>query len=56
MLMSGMERQMEYQTAELGADTIDVLSEVADVKRVHELMDPVLAQADAKARETYARS
>ena len=41
--MSGMEQDTRYATAPLGADTIEVLSRVADADEVHALMDPVLA-------------
>lgn len=41
--MSGVERQMDFCTALLGQDTLEILSEVEDMDKVHEIMDPVLA-------------
>ena len=56
MQMSGMERQMDFETARLGEDTIRILSEVADEAKVHAIMDPVLKQAKEKSDEMYAKS
>ena len=50
MLMSGVERETSYKAVPLGYNTFEVLSEVADESRVHELFDGVLdsvAQAQA---------
>lgn len=56
MLMSGMEKQMDFATAALGQDTISVLSQVMDEAEVHKIMDPVLAQVEEKTRAMYAKS
>lgn len=55
LAVSGMERQMDYPTAPLGADTIAILSEVADEKTVHELMDPILDQAAERIGAMYQK-
>ena len=53
LLMSGMERQMDYETVPLGYNTIDVLSQVADAETVHQIMDPVLAQVEEKTKAAF---
>lgn len=55
MRMSGMEDQREYPTALLGADTIDIFSQVADPAYVHTLMDPVLEAVKEKTAEAYSK-
>lgn len=47
VVMSDVDKDIDYHTADLGQDTIAVLSEVADEKTVHEIMDPVLEKAKA---------
>lgn len=44
ILMSGVERQMEYSAALLGQDTMDVMKEVADEAVVREVFEPVLKE------------
>ena len=53
MLMSGMERQAEYETVPLGQNTIEVLSQVADLETVHQIMDPVLEQVRQKKNAAF---
>ncbi len=53
LLMSGMDRQMDYETVPLGYNTIDVLSQVADPETVHQIMDPVLAQVEEKKKAAF---
>lgn len=47
--MSGVDRQMNYETVPLGYNTFEVLSEVADERTLHEVMDPVMEAVKAKA-------
>lgn len=56
ILMSGMDRQTEYDVAQLGANTFDVLSEVADRETVHRLFDAVLEQSREATHAIYAKS
>ena len=56
IVMSGMERETEYTAAPLGANTIEVLSEVADPAAVHEIFDPVLEKVRQTARDMYSKS
>ena len=56
LLVSGMEREMEYPTAKLGEHTFEILGEVCDAKTLHEIMDPVQKKAEDKAAELYAKS
>lgn len=56
MHMSGMEREQSYQTALLGADTFDILGEVADEKTLHGIFDPVMEQAKKASEEVYNKS
>lgn len=53
--MSGVENEAEYKTAPLGADTIEVLSRIADPELVHKLMDPVLESVAAKTKAAYQK-
>lgn len=56
MLMSGMERQMDYDTATLGQHTFEILSEVEDPETLHGLFDPVLEKCAQKEKEIYSKS
>jgi len=51
--MSGVERQMDFETSPLGYDTISVLSDVMDDVALHEIMDPVLNQVREKTEAMY---
>lgn len=53
MLMSGMERDLDFATAPLGNNTIEVLSEVAGKEAVHALMDPVLEKVAERTKAMY---
>ena len=55
MLMSDVERQMDFETVPLGYNTFDVLTEVADAAEVHRIMDPVMAQVEAKKKAMYKK-
>lgn len=55
IIMSGVEKEAEYPTSRLGADTIDVLSQVADPELVHRLMDPVLEKVAEKTKAAYQK-
>ena len=54
--MSDMDHKERYAAVPLGYNTVEVLSEVVDEKKVHEIMDPVLKQAEEKGRELYANA
>ena len=54
--MSDMERETEYTAAALGADTFDVLGEVADQQTLHEIFDPVMKQVADAQEAIYAKS
>ena len=54
--MSGMERETSYAAVPLGYNTVEVLSEVVDEALVHQIMDPVLKDAEEKAQAKYAKS
>ena len=56
MQMSGMERQMDFDTALLGQDTFDILSEVADPAEVHRVFDPVMEKVKAASDDMYKKS
>ncbi len=56
ILMSDMERETEYTAAALGADTFDVLGEVADQQTLHEIFDPVMKQVADAQEAIYAKS
>lgn len=53
MLMSGMERELDYEAVPLGYNTIEVLAQVADLETVHQIMDPVLAQVKEKMNSAF---
>lgn len=55
ILMSGMERQMEYEAVPLGYNTIEVLKEVADEDKVHEIFDPVLKNVEETIKTRYGK-
>ena len=54
--MSGMERQVDFDTATLGQDTYDILGEVLDQETLHQVFDPVMEKAKAAADELYKKS
>lgn len=56
ILMSDMERETEYTAAALGADTFEVLGEVADQQTLHEIFDPVMKQVADAQEAIYAKS
>lgn len=56
MHMSGMERQMQFDTALLGEDTFDVLREVADEKTLHAIFDPVMEEKKKAERDLFNKS
>ena len=51
--MSGMEPQTDYPAFELGANTLEVLSQYADMSALHEIYDQVLESCTAAARAKY---
>lgn len=55
ILMSGMERQTEYEAVPLGYNTVEVLKEVADESVIHELFDPVLKNVEETVKARYAK-
>ena len=56
ILMSGVERDTEVMATPLGADTIEIMSEVADPATVHQIFDPVLAQVKKATEDMYSKS
>lgn len=56
MLMSGVERETEYRTATLGCDTFEILKEVEDEAKLHEIFDPVLEKVKAATEAVYQKS
>lgn len=53
MIMSGMERDSDYETVPLGYNTIEILSEVAAEAKVHELMDDVLEKVTEHKKAAF---
>lgn len=51
--MSGLEEQTEYCAAELGGDTIEVLSQYVDKERLHQIYDPVLKDCAEASNKLY---
>lgn len=56
LVISDMERETEYHAARIGENTFEILGEVCDEARLHEIMDPVQQQAEAKAASLYKKS
>ena len=56
MLMSGVERQMNFETVPLGYNTFEIMSEVADEEMIHRIMDPVMEQVEAKKKTMYKKA
>lgn len=56
ILMSGVERETEYGAAELGQDTFEVLGEVCDQNRLHEIFDPVMEKVHSAQEAIYEKS
>lgn len=56
MLMSGVERQMDFETVPLGYHTFEVLSEVADEDTLHRIMDPVMEQVEEKKKAAFHKN
>ena len=55
IVMSGMERQTEYEAVPLGYNTIEVLREVADEEAVHRVFDPVLKNVEEAVKARYEK-
>lgn len=55
ILMSGMERQTEYEAVPLGYNTIEVLREVAGVAEIHQVFDPVLNHVGETVKLRYTK-
>lgn len=53
ILMSGMEREMEYETVPLGYHTMEVFSEIADSEQVRQIMEPVMEQVHQKKQDMF---
>ena len=53
MLMSGMEKEMDYETVPLGYNTFDVLKEVVSEEKLHEIMGPVMEQVEEKKKAMF---
>lgn len=56
ILMSDLEREMDYTAAELGENTFEVLGEVADQETLHQLFDPVLEKVSEAQKAIYSKS
>ena len=56
IIMSGLERETEVMAMPLGANTIEIMSEVADADTVHEIFDPVLEQVKTATTDMYSKS
>jgi len=54
--MSGMDRETEYSAAELGADTFEVLEEVAGQEDLHRMFDPVMEKVAEAQKAIYSKS
>lgn len=55
ILMSGMERQTDYEAVPLGYNTIEVLREVTGEAEVHQVFDPVLKHVEEAVKLRYAK-
>lgn len=55
ILMSGMERQTEYEAVPLGYNTIEVLREVAGEAEIHQVFDPVLNHVGETVKLRYTK-
>lgn len=55
ILMSGMERQTEYEAVPLGYNTIEVLREVAGEAEIHQFFDPVLNHVEETVKLRYTK-
>ena len=55
ILMSGMERQTEYEAVPLGYNTIEVLREVAGEAEIHQVFDPVLNHVEETVKLRYTK-
>lgn len=55
ILMSGMERQTEYEAVPLGYNTIEVLREVAGEAEIHQVFDPVLKHVEETVKLRYTK-
>ncbi len=53
MLMNDLERETEYEMAELGQHTLEVLSEVEEDDVLHEIFDPLLDEVDRAIHSMY---
>jgi len=56
ILMSGMERETEYEAVPLGFNTVEVLKEVCGEDEIHQIFDPVLEQVKKSTAEKYKES
>ena len=56
ILMSDMERESDFKTADLGADTFEVLGEVCDQQTLHDMFDPVMEKVTEAQQAIYAKS
>ena len=56
MLMSGVERQMNFETVPLGYNTFEIMSEVSYEEIIHRIMDPVMEQVEAKKKTMYKKA
>lgn len=54
--MSGVERESDFATADLGANTFEILGEVCDQDTLHEMFDPVMEKVSAAQEAIYAKS
>ena len=48
--------ETEYRAAELGENTFEVLSEVADQDTLHEIFDPVMEKVAQAQKAIYEKS
>jgi len=55
IIMSGVERQTEYEAVPLGYNTVEVLKEVSDEATIHQLFDPVLKDIEETVKARYTK-
>lgn len=56
MQMSGMDRQMQYDTAVLGRNTFEILGEVAEEADLHKIFDPVIENVRIAQKKLFEKS
>ena len=56
ILMSGVERGEVYKAAALGEHTFEILKEVEDESKLHELFDPVFEKIEESQKAIYSKN